>query len=219
MSVSRPNSAGLLSGVKAAIALAVAACFVFGAAVTAAGPPFGRLEIGQRPPNLSLIGSDGKPHALGDYAGRIVVLEWTSPICNYTRAKYTSGEMQKLQRDARAKDVVWLTINTANRRRPGYLSASRAKSRVASTHATVTAFLLDQDTRVGWAYGAISTPSFYIIGKNGILVYKGAVDDDVYAQNKITRSYVREALDALTAGRPVTTPETRPYGCPVDYAK
>jgi peroxiredoxin len=219
VSAFRHKSAGLLSGVKAAIALAIAACFVFGAAVSAAGPPFGRLEIGERPPPFSLIGSDGKAHALSDYAGRIVVLEWMSPVCNYTRAKYTSGEMQRLQREARAKDVVWLSINTANRRRAGYLTPAKAKARIAATHATVTAFLLDQDTRVGWAYGAISTPSFYIIGKNGTLAYKGAIDDDVYAQNRVTRTYVREAIEALAAGRAVTTPETRPYGCPVDYGK
>jgi hypothetical protein len=219
--VFRQKFAGLLSGVQAAIAPAVAACFVFAAGSMAAqtvSQTFGHVEIGERAPNFVLTGSDGKSHALTDYPGKIVVLEWTSPVCNYTKAKYASGEMQGLQRKAAAKGVVWLSVNTANTGRPGYLSPAKAKARVSSTHAKVTAFLLDADTRVGRLYGAKSTPSFFIIGPNGLLAYQGAIDDDVYANGHPTRNYVQEALDALTAGRSPAVTETRPYGCSVDYA-
>lgn len=183
-----------------------------------ASQAFGHLEIGQRAPSFVLTGSDGKSHALSDYQGKIVVLEWTSPVCNYTKAKYDSGEMRRLQRKAADKNVVWLSINTANVRRPGYLTPAKAKARVASTHAKVTAFLLDTDTRVGRLYGAKSTPSFFIIGANGALAYQGAIDDDVYANGHPTRNYIAEALDALTTGRTPAVTETRAYGCSVDYA-
>lgn len=221
MIVFRQQFAGLLSGVQAAVAPALAACFVFGAGLAVAqgaSQAFGHLEIGQRAPSFVLTGSDGKSHALSDYQGKIVVLEWTSPVCNYTKAKYDSGEMQRLQRKAADKNVVWLSINTANIRRPGYLTPAKAKARVASTHAKVTAFLLDTDTRVGRLYGAKSTPSFFIIGANGALAYQGAIDDDVYANGHPTRNYIAEALDALTTGRTPAVTETRAYGCSVDYA-
>ncbi|MEI7931725.1 MAG: redoxin domain-containing protein [Alphaproteobacteria bacterium] len=221
MIVFRQKFAGLLSGVQAAFALAFAACFVFGPgtiAAQAASQVFGHVEIGQRAPNFVLTGSDGKSHALTDYPGKIVVLEWTSPICNYTKAKYASGQMQALQRKAADKGVVWLSINTANVGRPGYLTPAKARARVSATHARVTAFLLDSDTRVGRLYGAKSTPSFFIIGTNGVLAYQGAIDDDVYANGHPTRNYVQETLDALTAGRAPQVTETRPYGCTVDYA-
>ena len=202
----------------AAIALALAAIFLplTGAAQNTA-TAFGRLEIGQHAPDFSLMGADGKPHALSDYTGKIVVLEWTSPICPYTRAKYSNGKMQSLQRAAAAKGVVWLTINTSSPGKPGYLTPAKAKARVASTHARVTAFLLDTDTRVGRLYGAKTTPSFFIIGKDAALAYQGAIDDDVYANGHATKNYVTEALTALEADRQVPTPETRPYGCGVDY--
>ncbi len=202
----------------AAIALALAAIFfpLAGAAQNPA-PAFGRLEIGERAPDFTLTGADGKPHSLSDYAGKIVVLEWTSPICAYTRAKYKSGKMQSLQRAAAAKGVVWLSINTSSPGKPGYLTPAQARARIASTRAKVTGFLLDTDTRVGRTYGAKTTPSFFIIGKDGALAYQGAIDDDVYANGHVTKTYVTEALNALESDRPAPTPETRPYGCGVEY--
>ena len=127
------------------------------------------------------------------------------------------GQMQALQREAASKDVVWLSIDTAKPGKPGFLSAKQASRRIARVKARVSAFLIDNDTTLGRAYGARTTPSFFIIDRNGDLAYEGAIDDDAYANGHATRNYVREAVDALSAGKPVQVAQTRPYGCAVEY--
>ena len=47
----------------------------------------------------------------------------------------------------------------------------------------VTAFLLDEDGRLGRLYGARTTPSAYVVGADGRLLYGGAVDDDPWSED------------------------------------
>ena len=176
-----------------------------------------RVDIGQRAPDFTLEGADGRPHHLADYAGKVVVLEWMSPVCPFTTQKYKSGAMQALQNQARKDGDVWFSINTAAPSRPGYLNAAAARARIEATHATVSAYLSDPEGKVGMAYGAKVTPTFYIIGPDGRLAYEGAMDDDPNVDDFTGKNYVRDALGDLAAGRPVRTPETRTYGCGVEY--
>ena len=69
-------------------------------------------------------------------------------------------------------------------------------------------------------YGARTTPHMYIIDEAGRLAYMGGIDSITTSNPKdIPRAaqYVRLALEEITAGKPVSTPVTRPYGCSVKY--
>ena len=182
-----------------------------------AGEGLSHLEIGAPAPAFSALGADGRVHALSDFAGRIVVLEWTSPVCPYTGMKYQDGAMQALQKKAAALGVTWIAIDTAAPGRPGYLTPAAMRVRIARTGMHVTAFLSDPDGRIGRAYGAKTTPELYVIGRDGRLAYQGAVDDNPAAELPGGPSYVGAALAAVKAGKPVETPETLPYGCAVEY--
>src|SRR5262245_30299276 len=63
--------------------------------------------VGSPAPAFSLTDIDGKPHALSDYAGKVVVLEWVNYECPFVRKHYDSGNMQQLQKSAAADGVVW----------------------------------------------------------------------------------------------------------------
>jgi hypothetical protein len=211
----RRNSKPFRLGLGTAAALAVAVSAV---SLPVSAQQFGRLEIGNAAPSFALRGVDGDQHRLADYRGKIVVLEWTSPVCPYTQAKYDDGTIQALQEEAEDKGIVWLSINsTGNNRKPGYLSQSAARQRIASTKADPDAFLLDTDASVGMRYGAKTTPSFFILDKDGKIAYQGAIDDDLYADGNATKNYVRLAMNALSSGGDIETPQTRPYGCAVEY--
>jgi len=166
---------------------------------------------------FSAKGADGGLHRLSDYAGKLVVLEWTSPVCPFTAAKYKSGAMQALQSYAASHRIVWLSIDTAAPDRAGHLTAAAARARIAETKASVTAFLFDWDGRIARSYGAKTTPSFFIIGRDGKLAYEGAMNDDIFDNSGAGADYVRSALDELVAGRPVKVPETQPQGCAIEY--
>jgi len=176
-----------------------------------------RLNPGAQAPTFSAQGADGKRHSLRDYTGRLVVLEWTNPVCPFTAVKYKSGAMQALQRYAASHDVVWLSIDTAAPDKAGYLTAAAARARIAKTHAAVTAFLFDLDGNIARSYGAKTTPSFFIVDRDGKLAYQGAMDEQVFADQPYGHEYVKSALDDLVAGHRVKTSETQPQGCAIEY--
>lgn len=200
-----------------AVAALAALVWLGAAAAAPAEDSLGRVEIGQRAPDFALRGADGRVHRLADYAGKVVVLEWTSPVCPYTEMKYRSGAMQALQTRARADGDVWLSIDTAGPDRPGFLTPAAAKARVKALGASVSAFLSDPEGKIGRLYGAKVTPTFFIVAPDGRLAYQGAMDDDPEVDDFKGKNYVRDALADLADHRPVRTPETRTYGCGVEY--
>jgi len=194
-------------------ALAVVVC----TGVSASAQSLGHIDPGDKAPDFAVSGSDGRTHRLSDYAGKIVVLEWTSPACPYTAMKYQDGAMQALQQKAAAQGVAWIAIDTAAPGRPGYLTPAAMRARMARTGMHVAAFLSDTDGRIGRAYGAKTTPEIYVIGRDGRLAYEGAVDDNPAAELPGGPSYVGAAIADLRAGKPVETPQSLPYGCAVEY--
>ncbi len=175
------------------------------------------MNVGAPAPMFSAKGADGKEHGLRDYAGKLVVLEWTSPVCPFTAVKYHTGAMQALQRYAASNQVVWLSIDTAAPDKAGYLTAAAARKRIAQTHATVTEFLFDLDGKIARSYGAKTTPSFFVVDRDGKLAYEGAMDEQVFADDARGHEYMKSALDDLLAGHRVRDSETRPQGCAIEY--
>lgn len=183
----------------------------------ASAAELGRVNIGTAAPAFTAKGADGHQHSLKDYAGKLVVLEWTSPVCPFTALKYQNGAMQALQRFAAAHAVVWLSIDTSAPGRAGYLTPAAAQARVSKTQAIVTAFLFDVGGSIAGRYGAKTTPSFFVVGRDGRLAYQGAMDDQVFADEPIGHEYVKAALEDLMAGRAVRQPETKAQGCAIEY--
>ncbi|HTD73782.1 MAG TPA: redoxin domain-containing protein [Steroidobacteraceae bacterium] len=201
---------------RAAAFISIAAACV-GAWSDANATELSRVNVGAQAPLFTARGADGKPHSLRDYAGKLVVMEWTNPVCPFTAVKYKSGAMQALQHYAESQHVVWLSIDTAAPDRAGYLTPSAARMRIAQTHATVTAFLFDVDGKIARSYGAKTTPSFFVIDRDGKLAYQGAMDDQVFADQGEGREYMKSTLDDLIAGRPLKYSETQPQGCAIEY--
>jgi peroxiredoxin len=178
-------------------------------------------NVGQSAPNFTLTGADGKSHSLADYSGKFVVLEWTNPNCPFVHKFYDSGTMQKLQKTETGKGVVWLRINSSAAGSPDHQSAEQAASYEKENNVASTATLLDSDGKVGHTYGARTTPHMFVIDPKGTLIYAGGIDSKPSADPDDIASatnYVSTALDEAMAGKPVTTPTARPYGCSVKYA-
>ena len=173
---------------------------------------------GKPAPAFAAKAIDGRPVSLAAHRGKIVVLEWTSPVCPFTTKKYEKGAMQAVQRDARKAGVVWITVNTAYAGSPGHLTPAQAKARIADQHMTVSAFVEDDGGRLGRAWGAKATPQVFIVAPDGKLAFQGGVDDDPYAADgPKALDGVKDALADLEAHRPVRVSDIRPYGCPVEY--
>jgi len=176
--------------------------------------------VGQLAPVFSAVDSNGATRSLAQFKGKTVVLEWTNNGCPYTRKHYESGNMQRLQQEATASGVVWLSVISSAPGKEGYVTGSEANDLTASRFAHPSAVLLDPTGVVGRAYEAQTTPHMFVIDKAGVLRYMGAIDDHPVASPASlagARNYVREALGALAAGKPVAVASTEPYGCSVKY--
>ena len=181
---------------------------------------YATVEVGKAAPDFTGIDSNGKQHSLSQYKGKTVVLEWTNHDCPYVRKHYNSGNMQALQKDSTAKDVVWLSIISSKPGKQGHVSGKQANELTQSRKASPSAVILDESSEIGLLYGAKTTPHMYIIDKTGRLVYMGGIDDNPSKnEDDIPKSknYVTAALNALASGKKIEDSITRPYGCSVKY--
>ena len=178
------------------------------------------VEIGKSAPGFTATDINGKTVKLSDYNGKIVVLESYNSDCPFCNNQYQTGAMQELQRDLAAKGVVWLLVNSVNPNNPSHRTPEQAQKELASEKMDVTAWIDDSSGAVGHLYGMKTTPHMFVVDKGGTLVYDGAIDDQPTPNHdpKTARNYVREAVDALIAGKPVPVAQTKPYGCGVKYA-
>ena len=176
--------------------------------------------VGKPAPAFNVPDSDGRVRQLSDFAGKPVVLEWTSPSCPFVRAQYQSGVMQELQKMAAQQGAVWLTVLSTHPSRRDYLPPEKAVAFNRGRGAAPAALLMDTEGTLGKAYGAVVTPHIFIVGADGKLVYGGATGDlstTKASEVRASRSFIREALADLAAGRKVATPTSRPFGCTVAY--
>jgi len=174
----------------------------------------------QAAPAFSLPDVNGKEHTLAQYAGKIVVLEWTNYDCPFVKKFYSVGAMQAMQEKYTKQGVVWLSVCSSAPGKQGHFSAEEWKKRMAASGVKATAVLLDETGVAGKAYGASNTPHLFVVGKDGQLAYQGAIDDKRSANSadiEGARNYLTEVLDALLAGKPVVLAETQAYGCTVKY--
>lgn len=190
------------------------------AAVVIATPALAAAVVGQPAPSFTATDSNGRKVSLSDYRGKTVVLEWTNAECPFVQKHYNSDNMQKLQSEAKAKAVVWLTVNSGAAGKQGYVTGTQANTHLREVGASPTAYLIDSDGAVGRAYGARTTPHMFVIDGKGMLAYAGGIDDIASADPgdlPNAKNYVREALADIAAGKAVTTATSRPYGCSVKY--
>ena len=186
-----------------------------------AAPLLAEPEVAAAAPNFRAYDMNGKVVELAQYRGKTVVLEWNNPGCPYVKKHYDSGNMQKTQAAATRQGAVWLTINSGAPGKQGHMTGPEAKQFVAAQKAAPTSYVLDPKGLIGKVYGAKTTPHLYIVDPAGRLVYKGGIDDQATADAADiakARNHVLAALGELRSGKPVSVPETRPYGCSVKYA-
>jgi peroxiredoxin len=178
------------------------------------------VKVGSPAPDFTLTSVDGKKVNLSEYKGKVVVLEWFNPGCPFVQKHYKPHHMQDLQAQYTAKGVVWLSINSTNPSHQDYREPAKALQQAKDMGLNSTALLPDPDGSVGKNYGAKATPHMFIVDANGNVAYEGAIDDTPSPNSDPAKAknYVQQALDEILAGKPVSTPSTKQYGCGIKYA-
>jgi thiol-disulfide isomerase/thioredoxin len=170
-------------------------------------------EVGATvPDDITLTDIYGKEHTLKDYRDKVVFIHFWSMVCPYE--KLAEPKCKDLQTQYADKGVVQIAIN-ANQ---GELKADttppyanlREHVETAGVNFLVT---VDPGNKLTDLFGGETTPHCFVIDRNGVLQYKGALDDDPKgAKGDAATPYVKNAIEAVLAGQPVSEATTKPYG-------
>jgi len=185
--------------------------------------PDGEVEIGKIAPEFTLPSSVGKNVSLSEFEGKIVVLEWVNHGSPFVRRKYVWEQMQKAQRSAKKKNVIWLTICSSAPDKYGHMTPDQINFIIRREKAAADYYLSDESGAVGQSYGATKTPEIFIINSDGKIAYHGAFDDDTQEPGPDekplpnTKNYVLQALQDLVEGMSVRTPKTDLFGSGIIY--
>jgi peroxiredoxin len=175
-------------------------------------------KIGEKVPTFTATGADGKTYTPSGLEGKYVVLEWTNKDCPYVRRHYETGAMQATQAKAKEMGAVWLTVSTSAEGRQGYMPAAAHLAHMKDVKSNAVTVLLDSDGKLGRMFEAKTTPQVVLINPEGKLIYNGAIDDNPNPEpGAKVKNYLLEALTEAMAGKAVTVPTSRPYGCGVKY--
>jgi peroxiredoxin len=200
---------------RSASILAITAAALLGAVLAHAS-----VSVGQAAPDFKVKDTNGKEQSLAAYKGKFVVLEWTNPGCPFVQKHYDTANMPATQKAAEAQGVVWLTVSSTARDAGDYKQPGDLAAWLKEKGAAPTAVLMDDDGKLGHAYGARTTPHMFVINPQGKLVYAGAIDSKATARKddvKSATNYVKVALDEALAGKVVSKATSEPYGCSIKY--
>ena len=174
-----------------------------------------KLEIGQRAPDFTLPGVDGKDHSLAQYKDRkAVVVVFACNHCPYVQAY--DERLLSTVRDYEPKGVQFIAINANDE--AGYPEDSfdnmvkRAKQR-----GYTFPYLRDDTQRIARAYGAEYTPEVFVLNSKFAVRYIGRIDDNWQHPDKVKTHNLREALDAVLAHKKIENPITHAIGCTIKW--
>jgi peroxiredoxin len=175
-------------------------------------------KVGETAPTFTGTDSQGNTVSLSELTsqGKIVVIQWFNAQCPYVVKHYENGAntFNDIHSKYKDKGVVILAVNSGAPGKQG--TGAEFNNKMKTQWKMEYPIILDESGEIGKAYGAQNTPAMAIIGKDGKLAYFGAIDDD--RSEKVGKTnYVTKALDEMLAGKPVSTTNTRPYGCGIKY--
>ena len=163
------------------------------------------MQLNQPAPDFELPDLQGISHQLSDYLGKIVIINFWSAECPHSERTDRSTMACLVQW---GEDVVMLSI-AANRNESIQMLEEAAKTRRLPT------VLIDAEHVVADVYEAQTTPHVFVVDREGIFRYRGAVDDVTFRHRKATRFFLKEAVEALLDGRLPKLTEMPAYGCTI----
>ena len=163
------------------------------------------MQVNQPARDFTLPDLQGNLHTLSEYRGKIVIVNFWSAECPHSER---TDLLMKTYLAQWRGEVEILSI-AANR------SESIQSVEEASKRRSISKVLMDAKQVVANLYKAAATPHIFVVDREGILRYRGAVDDVKFRQPKAARFFLKEAVEALLDGRYPELTETLAYGCAI----
>jgi peroxiredoxin len=163
------------------------------------------MKLNQPAPNFRLKDLNGREHALADYLGRVVIVNFWSAECPHA-ARVDKDLLPLLERwDGK----VQLLQIASNSNEPLEMLREVADER------DVAPILHDPDHAVADSYNATNTPHIFLVDAEGLLQYHGAYDDVAFRKPVATRNYTKEGVEALLNGSKPEVASVPTFGCTI----
>ncbi len=174
------------------------------------------LQIGSKAPEFNnLAGVDSKKYSLSNFSDKkVLVVVFSCNHCPYVKAY--EGRMIGFQRDYAAKGVQLVAINSNETEHYPEDNIDEMIKRAKAQKFNFP-YLRDDDQSVANAYKATHTPEFFVFDDKRMLRYKGKFDDNHQTPSAVKVNYLRNAVDAILAGKNVAEPETYSVGCTIKW--
>ncbi|MEJ2505330.1 MAG: thioredoxin family protein [Ignavibacteriaceae bacterium] len=149
----------------------------------------------------------GNEHSLSDYKdSKAIVIIFVATRCPVSNAYNT--RMEKLFEDYKDKDVAFLGINSNKSE-----SVAEIKEHAKEKNLNFT-ILKDEGNVIADMFEASHTPEAYILNKDLSILYHGRIDNS-QRESEITSKDLRKALNEILAGKVVSNPQTKAFGCSI----
>ncbi len=165
------------------------------------------MQINQPAPDFALPDLHGRIHHLSDYRGQIVIVNFWS--CECPHSERTDKVILSMFVQWREASPVTMLSIASNRNETAEALQAAAESR------RLPAVLLDADCSVADLFNAQTTPHVFVIDREGILRYRGPVDNVTFRQRNPTRFFLDEAVESLLDGHLPAAAESPAYGCAI----
>ncbi|MDQ7859991.1 MAG: thioredoxin family protein [Armatimonadota bacterium] len=173
------------------------------------------LALRERLIPFSLPSTDGRTISSDDYAAVPVlgVVFWCNH-CPYVKA--WEDRVIAVQREYAGRGVQFILINSND---PVKYPADSFDAMVETARAKQYPFpyLFDETQEIARRFGATRTPEIFLFDRQRELRYHGAPDDNYEDPSAVRAHYLRDAVEALLAGREPATTETPPRGCTIKW--
>lgn len=173
------------------------------------------LQLGQAAPDFNLPGIDGKTYSLKDFKdAKLLVIVFSCNHCPYVVG--SEERMKSFYNGYKSKGVAMIAINSNETE--GHPTDSFDHMKTHAQEKGITwPYVRDDSQEIALKYGALRTPHYYVFDQDRKLRYTGRMDDNPRNPGQEKTRELRDAVDALLAGKKPPVELTNPIGCNVKW--
>jgi peroxiredoxin len=189
------------------------------AAVAMAAPASAQLAIGDAVPlgDVKMKNVNGKELTLAGSAGKHgTLVVFTCNACPW--AKKWEKRVADIGNAALAAGLGVVAINSNDpsvNAEDGYAEMQKRSKALKLKFP----YVVDATSDVARAFGATRTPEAFVFDAQGKLVYHGTIDDNANDAAAVKEAWLKDAVNAVTAGKGVSVAETKAFGCTIKFRK
>lgn len=195
----------------------VSILFVYLITLVGGNPVLEGYKPGDKATDFKLKSVDGKMYSMADYkSAKGFIVVFTCNHCPFA-VKY-QDRINELAKKYKPKGYILLAINPNDPAVEPQDSYELMKVR-AKEKGFDFPYLFDEGQKIYPQYGATKTPHVFLLDKNLIVRYIGAIDDNVDDASQVKEKYVENAIAALESGKTPSPETTKAIGCGIKAKK